>query len=233
MALFLLVVGVANLYFGYSLMTYKKWCYYGSIPILGYGLVWFISYHNIGGALCMLLLLWYILNPTSKKILFRHNNKMPKEAKPVRKGLYSKWWLLWWKITPEALNRQVENYATLKVTQSARGVSFLLCILSAILGFFGGFATDTKTTVYTIFGSVISAILSLVFGFLVYIGRRWAIIIVMTYWTIEKLYMGYTQVITGNATFIWQIIFWTLYMHAFYVALTVENLRRKIKVNVA
>ena len=79
LVLFLLVVGIANLYFGYSLMTYKKWCYYGSIPILGYGLIWFLSYHNIGGALCEILLLWYMLNSTSKKILFRHEEKTLEE----------------------------------------------------------------------------------------------------------------------------------------------------------
>ena len=61
----------------------------------------------------------------------------------------------------------------------------------------------------------------------------------MIWWTIERFFAAYKQILIsghgGNIVTaillvgIFVLIFWSLYMHAFYVALKVEKLRRKDK----
>lgn len=149
------------------------------------------------------------------------------ENKPIKdekgKGVYSGWrWLLWWEISPEELEGQVENYKTLKITKSARGLSFLLCVASSIITLiFIAFFNMDKT-------GFVDVILFIVLGFFIYKGQRWAIIITMILWTIEKALLIYEPITKSNysTTSFLQIAWWCLYMHAFYVALKVENLRR-------
>jgi hypothetical protein len=149
------------------------------------------------------------------------------------KGIYSDFWLLWWKTDPEVLSRQVDKYDTLKITQSARGLSFLLCILTFILGI----AVYIKHP--SLWLLIISTIPIPALGFLVFRGQQWASIILMIWWTIEKFLAAYNQILITNHAFnivttilfvgIPAYLFWSLYMHAFYVALKVANLRRKDK----
>jgi hypothetical protein len=73
--LFLFILGIIDIYFGLSLRVYKKWCFFGSIPILGYGLIISIIYVNLFGLIFSIILLSYVLNSTSKKILFRQLGK--------------------------------------------------------------------------------------------------------------------------------------------------------------
>jgi hypothetical protein len=140
------------------------------------------------------------------------------------RSLFKSWDpILWWRVKPEILEEQVENYNTFKITESARGVSFLLFIFSSIL-----------TLAFSVMGAVSSTgsyevVLFLIFGFFMYKGQRWAIVISMILWTIEKACWGYDVLTQGSnnaVQFFLQIAWWCVYMHAFYVALRVENLRR-------
>lgn len=88
------------------------------------------------------------------------------DAKKPKKSGYH--WLLWWKIDPEELTRQITEYNTLKVYQSARGISLLCTGLSAII-----------TIGFTFFGwldalTLIDGTVLLVLGAFIYFGRKWA-----------------------------------------------------------
>ena len=133
--------------------------------------------------------------------------------------------LLWWRVNPEELKEQVENYSTLKITQSAKGISFLFLIASGIITLsFVAFFSYGKTGIF-------DTVLFVIFGFFVYKGQRWAIIGAMVLWTIGKFLLAYEAIIGSGSNkgiaFILQIAWWALYMHAFYVALKVETLRCK------
>jgi len=123
-----------------------------------------------------------------------------------------------WKIDETDLKNQVENYDTLKITKSYRGISVL--IISALLGFsvllslFGLYSDPTAM----LWGIVIY----LPIIFFVYKGYRWAIILLISLWTFEK---GYQLIeIGGIMPFIW----WLIVIPYFWKALRVENERKKI-----
>lgn len=171
-------------------------------------------------------------------------NKPVKEEK--KKGLYIGWnWLLWWRINPEELKRQVENYKSLKITKSARGVSFLFCMASSILTLLAmllyiiAFLNLDWTKIIAASGlafgdlsvvGLFEVALIMTLGFFIYKGQRWAIILVMMFWTVGKYILAYKAISNANSSqFIPQVGLWCYFMHAFYVALRVENLRRKLK----
>ena len=103
------------------------------------------------------------------------------QEKPKKK---SSWSL---KIDEADLKNQVENYKTLKVTESYRGISVLIISsllgLSLILSFVGIYA-DPSTMFWGI-------IIYLPIIFFVYKGHRWAIIALMALWTFERGYQLY------------------------------------------
>ncbi len=160
-----------------------------------------------------------------------------------KKGIYSGWsWLFWWKINPEELEDQVENYETLKITKSARGLSFLFCIASSILTllfmflYIIAFLNLDWIKIIIVSGvtfgdlnlvGFFEIILILILGFLIYKGQRWAIIVAMLFWTVGKSILVYKATSNLNSSqIITQVVLWCYFMHAFYVALKVENLKR-------
>lgn len=123
----------------------------------------------------------------------------------------SKWnWILWWRVGEDELNRQIAEYYTLKITQSARGVSLLLLLLSSI------FTIAVIVISKVDYFNVIDVIIFLGLGFFIYSGYKWAMISAMILWTIEKIFM-FTS--SPGASIIW----WCIYMHAFYLAYRVEK----------
>ena len=150
----------------------------------------------------------------------------PKKNRDIR--LYYGWnWLVWWKINPSALEWQVENYTTLKITRSARGLSLLFCIGSAVVTVafmmwlfiitwhYGLFPEHSSAFNALLLVYVPGTILVSVLGFFIYRGHRWAMIAMMALLTIKLI---------GQPKF---IIFWAPCMHAFYAALKVENMRKR------
>jgi len=138
-------------------------------------------------------------------------------------------WLLWWLIDDDELNQQVEQYDKLKITQSARGLSLLFLCFSALL-----------TIIFILFldldsGSFVDIVVLLILGFFIYKGHKWAMISAMVVWTIEKAFGIYNSLITNSSevsftSVILPLIWWSTYMHFFYLAFKTERLRiKKVK----
>lgn len=133
----------------------------------------------------------------------------------IKKGVAS---TFSWKITKEELKYQLDNYGTLKITQSYKGISVLITLallaLSVVLGFF-----NFVTLEDVLYGLIIY----LPILFFVYKGHRWAIVGLMLLWTFEK---GYQLFTAGN---IIPLFWWAIIIPFFYKALKVENERKKLK----
>ncbi|NOZ69829.1 MAG: hypothetical protein GXP46_11445 [Deferribacteres bacterium] len=137
-------------------------------------------------------------------------------------------WLFWWRVQKEKLEFQVEQYHTLKITQSARGISFLLLLFSGVVSLiFAYFVFNLG--IFSLFDIFISFVL----GYFIYRGHKWAIVSAMIFWTLGKFLLILDNISAADklpilvSQIITQIIWWSFYMHAFYVALKVEMLRQK------
>lgn len=152
---------------------------------------------------------------------FLENKSVPEKNNNVKKksnNIFS--WLLWWQVDDFEIKRQVEKYNELKITESARGVSFLCLLFSIIVSII--FALTTTS------GLWLDIILMIVIAIFVYKGSKIALIGAMIYWTIAKLVQLSGQGSTGSSTPIIAIIWWATYMHAFYTAFKVESLRKSV-----
>jgi len=152
-----------------------------------------------------------------------------KDTQDKKKSRAFTWsFLLWWKTNPEELKFEVDEYKTLKITQSSRGVSFLYLIFAGVVSF--GLNYFAKVDFFWV-----DSFIDILLGYFIWRGHRWAMILAMLLWTYDKgdiLYSGimgnsYGQfnIPAGNA-FI-QIFWWALFMQMFYKAFRVECLRRK------
>lgn len=141
----------------------------------------------------------------------------PTTSTPAKKGKNASHWFLWWQLDPDELHKQVEGYQSLKIHQSAKGQSLLLLIFSA--------AMNTALILFSILDSFVflDVFLFLVLGFFIYQGHKWAMMGAMILWTLEKL----LSLLEVNP--IISLIWWAVYMHAFYLAFKVENLRANLK----
>lgn len=128
-------------------------------------------------------------------------------------------WILWWKVDNEELNRQIEEYDKLGIIHSARGISLLLLIFSAVIQALVIISGNQDF-------SYIEVFLFLILGYFVFKGKKWAMVTTMVLWTIEKAYSIYVALssYSGASTF-WAILFWAVYMHYFYLAYKVEKER--------
>lgn len=126
-------------------------------------------------------------------------------------------------MTPEVLRDQVDNYKTLKVTQSYRGVTVLifsgLLLLSLILGYLGVFALSD---------AVLGVLIYIPVLLFVYLGHRWAMVLLMIFWTIDKVYTLYLSLQNGEGFLYGAIIWWLVVTPYVYRALLVENERRRV-----
>jgi hypothetical protein len=142
-------------------------------------------------------------------------------AKPTKKKtLYS--WFLWWIIDPAELEKQITNYDKLKIYQSARGISLLLFVGTAIFtSLMTEFVTHNRL-------DYIDSGVFLILGVFIYFHHRWAMILGMVFWTLDKLMQLVAMVQQGHATNPIQIVlFWSIFMHAMFLAYRVEQERGK------
>jgi hypothetical protein len=139
-----------------------------------------------------------------------------KPATPKRSALA---FITWWKPDPYEVRKQLAQYDTLRLWQSARGISMLLCAFSVLVTvLLGGVLHLSSATI------AIEVVLWSTLGWFMYRGHQWAFIAGMVLWTLEKAALVVQQTSTGRAP-ITQVIFWLVYMAAFYLALTVERSR--------
>jgi heme/copper-type cytochrome/quinol oxidase subunit 2 len=121
-----------------------------------------------------------------------------------------------WGITEEELDRQVNGYDSLGITQSYRGMALLAVLFSMALT-----VALTALNVAPL-SNVYSLVIYLPLAALIYFGHRWAIIAMMVLWTMEKAY----SVTTGSSPVL-ALIWWSIYMGVFYKALRVEKARKQ------
>lgn len=122
--------------------------------------------------------------------------------------------LFWWQMSERGIQKQVKDYDTLKIYRSYRGISSLLLIFSAIV----------SIILYVLpgnYGAMLDALAMLFLAYFVNKGKTWALIASMVLWTFER---GYAIVVDSDM-FIISIVWWLIYMSAFYNALKVEQLR--------
>ena len=134
-------------------------------------------------------------------------------------------WLLWWRVDPGALERQVLEYHTLKLWQSMRGISVLCLGLSIAMTCLFAFLSVLGFNA----SAFIDAALMAVWAVFIYFGHRWAMAAAMVLWTIEKVLpivdeFGAHQFVGTNI--FTQLLWWAAYMHAFYFAFRIEQQRR-------
>ena len=136
---------------------------------------------------------------------------------PKKKSAFS--FIAWWITDPAEVEKQVTGYTTLRAWQSARGISSLLCIFSAVvtalLGNYIGLSTDEIVAEAIIWSTV---------AIFMFRGHRWAFILGMALWTFEKATLLLGGVSSVRAPIV-QLIWWAIYMNAFFLAFKVESRR--------
>ena len=128
---------------------------------------------------------------------------------------------IWWKPDPAEIAKQVAGYDTLKVWQSARGISMLLCFftvtVTGLLGRVLNLSSGAIAFEVVMWGTL---------GVLMFRGVQLAFWAGMILWSIEKISLMFSQ-LSAARTPIVQIIWWCIYMSAFFLALKVEQQRSK------
>lgn len=137
-----------------------------------------------------------------------------------KKNNYS-YWLLWWMLDKDELTRQVHGYKTLDIWHASRKIAAVALWFSSAL-----------TILLILFANwdssaLLDVALMLFVSFFIYRGYRWAMIAAMIYWTFAKFYGLFESYGAGStpSPFV-AIIWWAIFMHAFYEAYKVEQLRR-------
>lgn len=132
-------------------------------------------------------------------------------------------WLLWWRLDPEEVANSVATYQTKNPLKSARGIAALCFLFSVAI------STALVLTGSTQAGGLTDVVVFLVLALFTYLGHRWAMLAGMAWWTLEKVYAVYTGMQAPNPSgslLITSVIWWCIYMHAFWFAFKVEQERR-------
>lgn len=126
------------------------------------------------------------------------------------------------------MSRQVNEYDTLSITQSVRGRTVLFMggvfIISLILGIFGILVKPLDV--------VIEAVIYIPILLFIFYGHRWASVVLMVLWTIDKIYMliTATDYIKPNIGLLLSTFaFWAYVINLSLKNIEIENLRIKNK----
>lgn len=128
----------------------------------------------------------------------------------------------WWNVEDKDLKEQAENYKTLKITKSARGMSFLLILFSLLISLLPVAFGYLAPTSYTI-----TAIVYLALAVLTYKGYRLAMLLMMVLYTVDKIAALVTFQTPGAIGIVVIIFWWGFGMRFFYTAFRVEQLRHR------
>lgn len=145
----------------------------------------------------------------------------------MKKSSNKKWilnfkWILWWKQDQDELKKQVENYNSLKIIKSYRGISTLLIIFSAFLTL--GFSLTGWIDI-PFDEAILTAAFYLTLAYFIYKGKKWAMIGMMIVWTFEKAYDFFIYGFSANPVLIF--VWWVIFMRYLFSAYQVEKLRRQ------
>lgn len=128
-----------------------------------------------------------------------------------------KWFDL--KLSKAELEYQAANYNQLKIGQSYRGVALIVMIIilavSAVL--------VTVFNVISLDGFLLSLLYYIPLIIFAYFGHRWAIVLLMILWTIEKI----TGIIIFDSSIWLTILWWIIVFSVLYRSLQVENYRKR------
>lgn len=136
-------------------------------------------------------------------------------SKQKKKSNYTHW-LFWWILDKEELEKQVRGYNSLGWSASRKVSTFALLFSMVITVLLIVFAQWDSSSLFDV------AIMG-VLAFFIYRGHRWAMVCAMILWSFEKIY----SISTSPTSILVSVIWWAIYMHAFYEAFKVEQLRRK------
>jgi hypothetical protein len=126
--------------------------------------------------------------------------------------------LIWWRVEAAEVENEVAEYRTRKPWKSSRGVSAGLCALTVVLTVaLSGYLNISTSEI------VVEVCIWSTLGYFMYRGHRWAFIIGMLLWTFEKAVFVVDG--GGGAAPIMHVIWWAIYMNAFYMGFTVERRR--------
>ncbi|MCC6348862.1 MAG: hypothetical protein IT347_04615 [Candidatus Eisenbacteria bacterium] len=139
-----------------------------------------------------------------------------------------------WRMSPAELAEQVSGYSSLGIGKSYRKLSAMLWLLTvAITALIGPWlmkmdwiAVISNTVIYS--GLAIPC----------FRGHRWAFVLSMALWTIEKGYFLLESVASPGTSavggrLVTSVIWWAIYMGVFWKALTVERVRRRDRPSMA
>jgi hypothetical protein len=135
--------------------------------------------------------------------------------------------LLSFNIDEAELKNQILNYSTLKINKSYKGISTLVILAISLISVFATFYFGED--VVSIKGACFGIAIYLFIALFIYKGRRWAIILAMIFWTLDKAVYTYQIVQAGFSSNVIVVLFlWIAVMRFFWRALEVENYRKEL-----
>lgn len=124
--------------------------------------------------------------------------------------------LLWWRTDTAEIDKQIAQYDSLKLWQSARGLSMLLCLFSVVVTLLlGSYLAMSPVEMFA------EALIWTTLAIFMYRGHRWAFIAGMVLWTFEKGAMLLDS--QAHSAPVLQVVWWAIYLNAFLLAFRVEK----------
>ena len=142
-------------------------------------------------------------------------------------------WLLWWKIDPAELERQVEGYEKVHRLATAQGFGYLLAVMAAAQAAYGaGLAFSPGTAALfpvAWFQAGVALSLAALGGFLLR-GSRAAAIGLMVVYSIQTVFIANCALQTEPAAsfLLLSLAGWSIFMRVFYLSLRVERERTRL-----
>lgn len=131
-----------------------------------------------------------------------------------------------WKIDPDELKNQVDNYNTLPVWRSYRKQIVLVMLFLLGISFLVIHYAGDQVGGLTISDFIYGLIIYLPVLFFVYRGHRWAMVTLIIIWTIEKVF---TIVLSGGSGVVGSLFYWYIVVGFLLKAIQIENAKFKIK----
>jgi len=155
---------------------------------------------------------------------------MSSDIKDNKDSWYS--WFLWWKIAADTVDKQIQQYKILKIYQSYKGIAALLIVgwvvLTDVLALMNWVPRNKFIVSLFIYERVefFSILLYFLLAFLIYKGKKWAMIVAMILITIDRGFALFHSISLGVVdTIFWVMIifWWCVFMKYFYGAYNIER----------